>query len=78
MRNMDDAIASKFVNIATYTITVGSQIGAIIRGYQDNLQNVRQFHPDRCIIHVGHNDMARHPTKKSVASHLQGYHQPNS
>ena len=43
------------------TVFVSGQTGAVRGRYLDRLSEIRQFEPDRIILHVGHNDLNFHP-----------------
>jgi lysophospholipase L1-like esterase len=44
-------------------IFVGGQIPEVILNYRAKLQSIIAFNPDYTILHVGHNDLARHHHK---------------
>jgi lysophospholipase L1-like esterase len=68
LSNMSDAITSKYPQVSIMTIMIPGKISSITRSYQDKLQMVRLFHPDQCIIHAGHNELAKHISKNPSPS----------
>jgi lysophospholipase L1-like esterase len=48
------------------TVSVGSNIAAIISHYNERLATIRHLRPDCVVLHVGHNDMSFHPLKNTL------------
>jgi lysophospholipase L1-like esterase len=61
-REMEAHIKSQFKDLRVLNIIRGRNTSSVIRFYQASLQKVIMFDPDFILLHVGHNDMARHPT----------------
>jgi hypothetical protein len=51
-----------------YSVIVGGQTLPIILKYRDSLQKIIDFDPTYILLHLGHNELARHPTKNTVPS----------
>jgi hypothetical protein len=54
---------------STYSITVPHQIGSIITKYRQKLPNILQFNPSLAIVHMGHNDIVKHPYLNPFPTH---------
>ena len=50
------------------SVIVGGQTLPIIMKYRDSLQKIIEFDPNYVLLHLGHNELARHPTKNTVPS----------
>jgi lysophospholipase L1-like esterase len=62
-RTITNSLRELFPQIMIYSISVGSQIPAITFQYRAELIPITNFRPDHAIIHMGHNDLAWHPSK---------------
>jgi lysophospholipase L1-like esterase len=62
-RTITQSLRELSPNTMIYAISVGSQIPIISLQYRAELQAIINFRPDHAVIHLGHNDLAWHPTK---------------
>jgi hypothetical protein len=67
-RDMDSIVVGMLSSAQVYNVIVGGQIMPIISKYRASLQNIVEFDPDFVLLHLGHNEMARHPTKNVIPS----------
>jgi hypothetical protein len=58
---MDDILKQLSPNDSFYTVYAGRKNSEIARRYRDEIEAINIFIPDTALIHVGHNELARHP-----------------
>jgi lysophospholipase L1-like esterase len=62
-KELDLMITAKYPNIQSLALVRGGNIQAVLRHFIHNAQIALAFDPTTTIIHVGHNNLAYHPTK---------------
>ena len=62
-RHMAEYIHQKKSTVLVYTVFAGCQIPEITVKYRAQIAAINDFDPDYTIIHVGHNNLARHTYK---------------
>ena len=63
-------LASTFAQLAPeidiYIVSLGSRMNDIIFKYMQKLPDINLFNPDSVIVHLGHNDIVKHPSKNPI------------
>jgi lysophospholipase L1-like esterase len=62
-RHMAEYIHQQNSDVNVLTVFEGDQIPVIVAKYRAHIPAIIAFNPTRTIIHVGHNDLARHHLK---------------
>ena len=65
-RTIAEALKVITPNTELYTISVGGQNSDIAAQYRHEIPFINAFRPQLAIIHMGHNDLAWHPTKNEI------------
>ena len=60
-RGLGQVLNNLSSSISTLTVLVPRNISLITLEYRSKLQDIFYFQPDVIIIHLGHNDLVRHP-----------------
>jgi lysophospholipase L1-like esterase len=60
-RGLDEVLSNLSSSISTFTVLLPRNIGLITLEYRSKLQDIYYFDPDVIIVHLGHNDLVRHP-----------------
>jgi hypothetical protein len=60
-RGLGEVLNNLSSSISTLTVLVPRNISLITLEYRSKLQDIFYFQPDVIIIHLGHNDLVRHP-----------------
>ena len=66
METLIDDIMDHYAQVLS--VIVGGQTLPIKMKYRDLLQKIIKFDPSHVLLHLGHNELARHPTKNTVPS----------
>ena len=62
-RELESTFTQLSPEIDSYIISVGSRMNDIIFKYTLKLPDINLFNPDTVIVHFGHNDIVKHPSK---------------
>jgi lysophospholipase L1-like esterase len=60
-RGLDQVLNNLSTSISTFTVLIPRTIDLITLEYRLKLQDIYHFDPDVVIVHLGHNDLVRHP-----------------
>ena len=60
-RGLGQVLNNLSTSISTFTVLIPRTIDLITLEYRSKLQEIYLFNPDVIVVHLGHNDMVRHP-----------------
>jgi lysophospholipase L1-like esterase len=60
-KQMGEVIEEKREGWEVRTLRVGRKLDVVLRLYRNKLRGIRGFRPDAVVMHLGHNDLVKHP-----------------
>jgi lysophospholipase L1-like esterase len=60
-RQMGDLIEEKKRGWEVRTLRVGRKLDVVLRLFRNKLRGIRGYRPDAVVMHLGHNDLVKHP-----------------
>jgi lysophospholipase L1-like esterase len=67
-RELGPALTKHAPSTTTLTVFLPRNINAITLKYRTKIQTINSFRPDVVVVHLGHNDMVRHPIHNLIPS----------